>query len=117
MRPLGIALAAALLAACTKTGQVGPSAGGSSGGSEGRANAYTTPHVLRIGDTQDFDNLNPHLSTSLILGNLNQLTMAYLVRYDHHNQPTPELATEVPTEENGGGGKKGLTLNSHLRHG
>src|ERR1700676_4627843 len=117
MRPLGIALAAALLAACTKTGQVGPSAGGSSGGSEGRAKAYTTPHVLRTGDTQDVDDLNPHLSTSLILGNLNQLTMAYLVRYDKHNQPTPELATVVPTEQNGGISKDGLAITWHLRKG
>ena len=117
-RALGIALAVVALAACTKTGQVGPSGGSGPGaGKEGRANAYTIPHELRIGDTQDFDNLNPHLSTALILGNLNQLTMAYLVRYDHHNQPMPELATEVPTEENGGVSKDGLTITWHLRKG
>ncbi len=75
------------------------------------------PHELRIGDIQDFDNLNPHLTTSLILGNLSQLTMAYLVRYGHDNRPIPELATIVPTQRNGGISKDGLTITWHLRHG
>jgi peptide/nickel transport system substrate-binding protein len=105
--------ACALLAACTKSGEVAQT----SGGGAGARNAYTIPHTLRIGDTQDFDNLNPQLSTTLIGGNLFQLTMAYLVRYDAHNDPTPELATEVPTEANGGIGKDGLTITWHLRRG
>jgi len=113
-RTVAFALAGLLLAGCTKTAtQTGTAA--SEGG--GAKNSYTIPHTLRIGDTQDFDNLNPHLSTSLILGNLNQLTMAYLVHYDAHNEPTPELATEVPTEENGGISKDGLTITWHLRKG
>ncbi len=112
---LALVLIAALLASCTKTATQTGTASSSGGG--GTKNAYTIPHTLRIGDTQDFDNLNPHLSTSLILGNLNQLTMAYLVRYDAHNEPTPELATEVPTEANGGIGKDGLTITWHLRKG
>ncbi|HEY0395888.1 MAG TPA: peptide ABC transporter substrate-binding protein [Candidatus Elarobacter sp.] len=119
-KTIGVLLAALLLAGCTKvqtatstsTGQ-----SGATGGAEGRKNAYTTPHELRIGDNQDFDNLNPHLSTSLILGNLNQLTMAYLVRYGADNRPVPELATEVPTEANGGISKDGKTITWHLRKG
>jgi peptide/nickel transport system substrate-binding protein len=95
-----------------------PAAGGAVAASDAaRKNAYTIPHTLRIGDIQDFDNLNPHLSTALILGNLNQLTMAYLVRYDKHNLPTPELATIVPTEQNGGISKDGLAITWHLRRG
>jgi peptide/nickel transport system substrate-binding protein len=108
-------VAAVLLAGCTRTAQVS-SAGDASGAPGTHKNTYTIPHELRIGDTQDFDNLNPHLATTLILGNLSQLTMAYLVRYDRHNQPMPELATEVPTEENGGISKDGLTITWHLRH-
>jgi peptide/nickel transport system substrate-binding protein len=114
-RILAIATAALVLAGCTKTGGEGPST--TAGGAGARKNAYTTPHVLRIGDTQDFDNLNPHLSTALILGNLNELTEAYLVRYGRDNRPTPELATIVPTQANGGVSKDGLTITWHLRRG
>ncbi|HEX3468153.1 MAG TPA: peptide ABC transporter substrate-binding protein, partial [Candidatus Elarobacter sp.] len=115
-RLLAFALGALLLAGCTKTGSEGTSTG-ANGEPGARKNAYTEPHVLRIGDTQDFDNLNPHLSTALILGNLSQLTMAYLVRYGHDNRPVPELATVVPTKANGGVSKDGLTITWHLRRG
>jgi peptide/nickel transport system substrate-binding protein len=80
-------------------------------------NASTIPHVLRIGDTQDFDNLNPHLATAITLGNLSSLTMAYLARYDHDNRPAPELATEIPTQKNGGISKDGRAITWHLRRG
>ena len=43
--------------------------------------------------------------------------MAYLVKWDEHNQPYPELATEVPTQANGGVSKDGLTITYHLRKG
>jgi peptide/nickel transport system substrate-binding protein len=118
-RILGLLLAALLLAGCTKTPTAttasGP--GGERGASEGRKNAYTIPHELRIGDIQDFDSLNPHLTSYGALGNLSQLTMAYLVRYGADNRPVPELATEVPTEENGGVSKDGLAITWHLRRG
>jgi peptide/nickel transport system substrate-binding protein len=115
-RTFAIATAALVLAGCTKTGGNGSSTTG--GGQSGtHKNAYTTPHVLRIGDTQDFDNLNPHLATALILGNLSALTEAYLVRYGHDNRPVPELATIVPTQANGGVSKDGLTITWHLRRG
>jgi len=118
-RMLGVLLAALLLAGCTKTPTAttasGP--GATPGASEGRKNAYTIPHELRIGDIQDFDNLNPHLTTYGALSNLSQLSMAYLVRYGSDNRPVPELATEVPTEANGGVSKDGLTITWHLRHG
>lgn len=115
-RLLAFSLVGLLLAGCTKTGGEGTSTAGS--GQPGASkNAYTQPHVLRIGDTQDFDNLNPHLATTLIMGNLSQLTMAYLVRYGHDNRPVPELATIVPTKANGGVSKDGLTITWHLRRG
>lgn len=43
--------------------------------------------------------------------------MAYLVRYDERNRPAPELATDVPTQKNGGISKDGLTITWHLRKG
>jgi peptide/nickel transport system substrate-binding protein len=107
-----------LLAACTKTNQVATTASNGAPGAPGGAhNSYTIPHTLRIGDTQDITSLNPHLATAASLGNLSQLTMAYLVKYDVNNRPVPELATEVPSQANGGVSKDGLTITWHLRKG
>ncbi|GAC1417917.1 MAG: peptide ABC transporter substrate-binding protein [Candidatus Velthaea sp.] len=77
----------------------------------------TIPHTLRIGDNQDFTSLNPHLATAASLGNIAQMTMAYLVRYGSDNRPVPELATEVPTKKNGLVSKDGLTITWRLRKG
>jgi len=41
--------------------------------------------------------------------------MAWLVRFDAHSNPTPELAQELPTTANGGISKDGLTITYKLR--
>ena len=109
---VGRAIATALLglaslAACTRVDQPGGSA----------KNPWTQAHVLRIGEYQDLPGLNPHIVAATALGNISQLTMAYLVRYDHNNEPIPELATVVPTQKNGGISRDGLTITWHLRSG
>jgi peptide/nickel transport system substrate-binding protein len=43
--------------------------------------------------------------------------MAWLIKWDEHEHPYPELATEVPTQQNGGVSKDGLTITYHLRKG
>jgi peptide/nickel transport system substrate-binding protein len=73
-------------------------------------------HSLTIGDNEDITSLNPHLSVATTVGNLSQLTMAYLVRYDAHDRPIPELATTVPTRANGLISADGLTITWRLRH-
>jgi peptide/nickel transport system substrate-binding protein len=83
----------------------------------GRANAWTMPHVLTISDGGDVTTLNPHLSTFASVANLSEMTMAWLVKWDEHNQPYPELATAVPTQSNGGVSKDGLTITYHIRKG
>ncbi len=95
---------------------VRPMPGGAQHGS-GRANAWTTPHVLTISDGGDVTTLNPHLSTFASVANLSEMTMAWLVKWDERNQPYPELATAVPTQTNGGVSKDGLTITYHLRKG
>ncbi|MBV9408837.1 MAG: peptide ABC transporter substrate-binding protein [Candidatus Eremiobacteraeota bacterium] len=115
MRRLALVLSALVLAACTKTAQTTTAPGTS--GEAGPKNATTIAHTLRIGDIQDITSLNPHLATATSLGNLSELTMAYLARYDENNRPVPELATVVPTQANGGVSKDGLTITWHLRHG
>ena len=109
--------ACVLLAACTKTSGVATTSGEVSGSAGGPHNAYTIPHTVRIGDTQDITTLNPHLGSATSIGNMSELTMAYLVRYDVNNRPYPELATVVPTQANGGVSKDGLTITWHLRKG
>jgi len=109
---LALALA---LSACSKVGA--PSSGPGSGPAAGAKNSFTIAHTLRIGDVQDITTLNPHIGTATSLGNLSELTMAYLVRYDAHNRPVPELATQVPTQADGGVSKDGLTITWHIRKG
>jgi len=102
------AAVAALLCGCSKEQQT-------TGG--GQAAAPMT-HILTIADgTGDVPTLNPHLYTETTLGYITEMTQAYLVKYDEHNRPYPELVTEVPTLQNGGISKDGDTITWHLRHG
>jgi peptide/nickel transport system substrate-binding protein len=43
--------------------------------------------------------------------------MAWLIRWDEHNRPQPELATVVPTQTNGGISRDRRTITYHLRKG
>jgi peptide/nickel transport system substrate-binding protein len=101
--------AAVLLSVCT--------AAGSAQNAGGRINAWTTPHVLTISDGGDVNTLNPHLGQVAAVANLSEMTMAWLVKWDEHNKPYPELATAVPTKSNGGVSKDGLRITYHLRRG
>ena len=91
--------------------------GGAGRASAPRENAWTVPHVLTISDGGEPNTLNPHLGWSAPVANLSELTMAWLVRWDKHNQPYPELATQIPSQENGGVSNDGLTITYHLRRG
>ncbi len=104
------ALALATLISLASTGASGLCA-------DGRVNAWTTPHVLTISDGGDVNTLNPHLEQFATVANLSEMTMAWLIRWDEHNQPYPELATQVPTRANGGVSRDGLTVTYHLRQG
>jgi peptide/nickel transport system substrate-binding protein len=58
------------------------------------------------------------MSTQGVVSYMAQMTMAWLVRTDEHSEPTiPELATEVPTQKNGGISADGKTITWHLRRG
>ncbi|MBC5811491.1 MAG: hypothetical protein GIW95_11670, partial [Candidatus Eremiobacteraeota bacterium] len=82
-----------------------------------RHNATTIPHVLRIADIGEFTTLNPMFTQQLTESRLASLTMAWLVKYDRSNRPIPELATVVPTQQNGGISADGKTITYHLRKG
>jgi peptide/nickel transport system substrate-binding protein len=101
-------LAVIAIAGCTKVEtQTANGAGG--------AHSYTIPHVLRYTTSEDIAGLNSHLVTQTTVGYLSSLTMAWLTKTGPHNEPTPELATVVPTKENGGISSDGLTITYHLR--
>ncbi|MDP9111372.1 MAG: peptide ABC transporter substrate-binding protein [Candidatus Eremiobacteraeota bacterium] len=85
--------------------------------SAARTNTWTTPHVLTISDGSDINTLNPHVGQLAAVANLSEMTMAWLIKWDEHNQPYPELATEVPTKANGGVSADGLTITYHIRKG
>jgi peptide/nickel transport system substrate-binding protein len=98
-----------LLCACTQAVHV--QAGG-------RINAWTTPHVLTMSEgAGDLTTLNPHLASAVDVYYLASMTMAWLIKWDRHNDPYPELATAVPTKANGGVSRDGLTITYHLRRG
>lgn len=76
---------------------------------------WTVPHELRYATGEDVSSLNPHLDSQTTLSYLSSLTMAWLVRYDEHNRPVPELATAVPSRANGGISADGKTITYRLR--
>ncbi|HEV2261044.1 MAG TPA: peptide ABC transporter substrate-binding protein [Candidatus Rubrimentiphilum sp.] len=122
-----IVCSAFVFAGCTKTTTTGgpaPTPMSSNGESQTtmgpvttRSNRWTIPHTLRYTTASDISTLNPHFAQQLEVGLLSSLTMAWLVKWDHNNNPIPELATVVPTMQNGGVSKDGLTITYHLRKG
>ncbi|HEY7982170.1 MAG TPA: peptide ABC transporter substrate-binding protein [Candidatus Eremiobacteraceae bacterium] len=75
------------------------------------------PGVLRMAGDQQPDNLNPLIGTQTIDTDLALLWASYLFLWNDHDQFVPELATAVPSVENGGVSKNGLIVTYHLRRG
>lgn len=86
-------------------------------GTVGGSNPWTIHGVVRVGAYEDLDNLDPVLSDELYATNVFQLIFSGLIDYDDHGNPVPDLALEVPTQENGGISADGKTITYHLRHG
>ncbi len=74
------------------------------------------PGVLRI-LTGRFDTLNTVVSGGGSSVYLSYLWAAYLFIADEKARVVPELATEIPSQANGGISPDGLTITYHLRHG
>ncbi len=96
---LALAAFAALLAGCTKTGETNGA----------------QPGVLRIAIQADLKNLNPLLNSNTIDVLVARLMFEPLLSADDRGNPVPMLASAVPTFENGGISKDGLTVTYHLR--
>ncbi|MBV9647540.1 MAG: peptide ABC transporter substrate-binding protein [Candidatus Eremiobacteraeota bacterium] len=75
---------------------------------------WTVPDTLRVGAYEEPDNLNPAVTSMSFSSDVFQLIYDGLIRYDDKGDPVPDLATEVPTQQNGGISKDGTTLTYHL---
>ncbi|HEX3672535.1 MAG TPA: peptide ABC transporter substrate-binding protein [Candidatus Cybelea sp.] len=96
--------AAIVLAACTKTGGV----------TSGR-HPWTVPGLLRVAVPEEPKNLNPLLAGTTVEVFIDRLMFEPLLSADPRGNPVPMLAATVPTQDNGGVSRDGLTIVYHLR--
>jgi peptide/nickel transport system substrate-binding protein len=94
--------------ACTRAG--------SDAGSGGK-HPWTQPGLLRVATISTPNTLNPILSTQLIEALAQAFVLEPLIATDPEGRDVPILAAAVPTLENGGIGRDGLTITYHLRRG
>jgi peptide/nickel transport system substrate-binding protein len=102
-----LAVLAAFLCACSRVGA--PDTAG--------RHPWTTPHVLRMVELAQPDNLNPYLSQMDVSYDVTSLVYSYLIVADGRGRLIGDLATTVPTLGNGGISPDGLTYVYHLRRG
>lgn len=100
-----IVTALLLLAACTRAGN----------GPAGVRHSWTVPNVLRVAIQGDVKSLNPLLNSNTTDGFIANLMFEPLLSADAKGNPVPILARTVPTPENGGVSRDGLTITYHLR--
>jgi len=86
------------------------------GGNGGRY-PWTQPGTLRLATVSTPNTLNPILSTQLIEALGEAFVFDPLIATDPEGRDVPILALAVPTLENGGIARDGLTITYHLRHG
>jgi peptide/nickel transport system substrate-binding protein len=103
------ALGAAILSGCTKVSM--------STGPGGAGEGHTIPGVLRIGNNSEPDTMNPVIGNLQTDVDLSMFWGGYLFNWTDDNKFIGELATQVPTPENGGISKDGLAVTYHLRKG
>jgi len=103
---LAVALAALIaLAGCSKV---------QSGSAPGNG---AVPGVVRIVGIGSNDSLIPELSASASAVDIGQFWAAWFFQVNEKGDLEPELATEIPTPQNGGVSRDGLTITYHLRKG
>src|SRR5512143_2944928 len=107
-----VALASMVLAAC------GPApAATSAPGAPAATAAPAKPKVITLGFSQESDNVVTFFTAMTYSVYIGQMTLVGLGEWDDKNNFVPELATDVPTAENGGVSADGLTITWHLKPG
>ena len=97
---------ALLLGACTKIGL-----------QTSQQTSHVIPGTLRYADIEEPIGLNPLLRLQAIGTDVDMFIFGLFFNLDDKVHYVPELATVVPTQQNGGISKDGLTITYHLRHG
>lgn len=100
-----------MLIGCTSVG----AGSGSGTPAEGR-HPWTHPGELRVGIQTSPNSLNPVLGSNTTDEMIGRLMFDLLVTADAKGNPVPDLAQAVPTLENGGISKDGLSITYKLRH-
>jgi peptide/nickel transport system substrate-binding protein len=108
-RLLAFAALAALISGCSKVS--------TSSGAAGGEHAWTKPGVLRVSIQSEPKNLNTLLSSNTTDSMIDSLITDPIISADAKGNLVPVLAETVPTVENGGISKDGLTVTYHLRKG
>ena len=111
------ALFAAAFGGALLTAACASNVSGVGAGATSSRHGWTIPGHLRIGMSDEPDNLNPMFAHSDATDQIDALIFAPVFRYDQHGEFVPELATEVPTYANGGISKDSRTIVLHWRHG
>jgi len=75
------------------------------------------PGILRYAEIAEPDNLSTLLSTQIVTVDLSYLMFSYFFNVDDHQNFQPEIATEVPTLQNGGVSADFKTITYHMRPG
>lgn len=104
-RLAALACCAFVFAACSKVQQ----------SHSGGPNPWTQRGVLRLGEPDEPDNINPMFGHTTAADEVDEMIFSSLLRYDADGNYIPDLATAVPTYANGGISKDGRTLTFHLR--
>lgn len=107
-RFVAVIAAAALLAGCSKV------ASEQTGGGD---HSWTQPGVLRIAIQSEPLNLNMLLASNTTDNAIDRFIFDPLISATPDGEPKPILVTAVPTLDNGGISKDGLTVTYHLRSG
>jgi len=108
LRPaLALALAACVVVtACSRSDD---------GGSPSGRHSWTQAGVLRIATSLSPNTLNPILSTQQVEAMVQAFSLDPLIATDEKGNDVPILAASVPTLENGGISRDGLTITYRLR--
>ena len=77
--------------------------------------AMVAAGTATISFVQEPDSLNPWYTTMFFSQILTQFYLKSLWSFDAKNQPVPEIATEIPSPENGGVSADGKTITVKLR--
>lgn len=108
-RILALAALGGMLAACSKVS--------TTDGTTTGQHSWTHPGVLRVAIQSEPKNLDTLLASNTTDNMIDRLIFDPLITADPKGEPVPVLATEVPTVENGGISKDGLTVTYHLHKG